>query len=1009
MKDIKNKLLLSTSIVLCIQFSASVAMAEIQPTLSSKTQFYQAIDDGNFTALKSITDSTRASLLADKSTANYKVDLEFRDENGNTPLIRAAALGNIKIVTYFTQLGADVNAYNTKFETPLIAAYNTGHFDVAKYLLTKGAIDNYQIAQKIQKIDLENAALAEKAAESAASKSLALKVGLGAAIVGGGAAAIAGGSSGGGSSSGGGTTPTPTPDGGATISCKPGTTIHPDACDHTVFNTAEAQAQEGVLAMKADYAYAHGYDGRIFNRYASASGGHARGDLIDASPDGHVIVAVVDSGVDLTHTELDSNILTDLSVTCDDAGACVKGGSPVTGSYHGTWVAGVVAAERNETGTGMQGVAPEAHIIAVQAGTDSGIYLARAWAGINYAVDNGAQVINNSYGSTTSITSETAANMVTSLGNNGGAISGYTAFQNAVSKHAIIVFAAGNNGGAQPSSDAGIPYYFKGANPYNSITEATLYADYNTVNPTALDWSNNWVSVVSLDRTNNISSFSQRCGITKDWCLAAPGEITKSTKAGGGYSDPIQGTSFAAPNISGAIAIMLGAFPQKNPEEALQILFDTATDLGVAGVDDVYGHGLVNLQKATDPTDGGWVLSVSGSLAPASFYSSGFGLSAPFGNALAANNASLIFLDAYGKDYTIPLSTVSGNLTTHKTAFDKFTKFSSNDFTNDVNINDGMKLSFSSGSDEQGIDKTSNNPFYKFSFQSELPVGQDNISLGFNYKTNLANSVAKYNNPNMPENVMASDAYKNPYLNLTGDSIDSSTFEYEKGNSSLRMTSYTGKINDEYNYRFDNKKKVNGVFDEYTYSSKDKKASVSLNAGVLVEQNSLLGSETSGAFAIDSSNTYHTGISARYALTNDISLIGNYNFGVTKVSTSSDSIFTNFNALTSNSLAAGVEFANVSNEKDVLGFTASQPLRVSSGQAGLTLPVDVASNGSVIYQNKNINLTPTGREFDIESYYNVKFGYNSEFSLSGIMRFSPNNDALAGNDATVLGKYRLEF
>ena len=600
-------------------------------------------------------------------------------------------------------------------------------------------------------------------------------------------------------------------------------------------------------------------------------------------------------------------------------------------------------------------------------------------------------------------------------------------YQSGVANHVIFVYAAGNDYVAanptlaiDPSYPAGIPYYFRGANPFSLGT--TSYTNYNTLNPTSLDWSKNFLAVVSVDKNNVISTFSNRCGVAMNWCLAAPGEISYVAGyqipavgqqiSSQGYYAGVTGTSFAAPNVSGAIAIMLGAFPQLTPEKVVRILLNTATDLGAAGVDPIYGYGLINLQKATNPTDTGWTIASVGSSTPISFYSSGFGLSAPFGNVLASNNANLMFLDGYGKNYFVPLSAISGSLATRKTSFDKFTQFANNDFANVINLSDSTKISFSDAPASNGIDKATNNNFSKFSFQSSVPMGSlghDNLSFGFNYKTNLANSVGSLQNKAAPQNLMASDAYKNPYLAITGEEVSSSVVGYQTGHFGVRSTSYFGNMNDQYDYRFANKKSLSGVFNEYSYASNDKKSEISLNSGVLLEQNSILGSETSGAFAIDSASTYHAGVSGKYALAEGVSLIGNYNLGLTKVSASSDSIFTNFNDVTTNSMAAGVEFAKIKTQNDVLGFAASQPLRVTSGNANLTLPNSIAADGTIGYQNQKLNLAATGREFDVESYYHIKLTTGSQFSLNGILRFSPNNDASAGTDATIFGKYSLNF
>ncbi len=113
---------------------------------------------------------------------------------------------------------------------------------------------------------------------------------------------------------------------------------------------------------------------------------------------------------------------------------------------------------------------------------------------------------------------------------------------------------------------------------------------------------------------------------------------------------------------------------------------------------------------------------------------------------------------------------------------------------------------------------------------------------------------------------------------------------------------------------------------------------MTLNNGVSIEQNSLLGSETSGAFGIDKSTTYHAGIAGHFLAAKDVMLLTNYHMGVTQIDASNNSIFTNFGDVVTNSFAAGIEVGNVSSQGDRVGFSVSQPLRVISGKADMSLP-----------------------------------------------------------------------
>lgn len=134
-----------------------------------------------------------------------------------------------------------------------------------------------------------------------------------------------------------------------------------------------------------------------------------------------------------------------------------------------------------------------------------------------------------------------------------------------------------------------------------------------------------WLTVVNVNQELSLSNVSYRCGFSKDWCLAAPGtDITSSVVSGSvntenhfdkdGNVDGFtvtgdnpelsyatgSGTSFAAPHVSGSLALLMERFPYLNNPQIRDVLLTTATDLGEPGVDDVYGWGLINLKKAID-------------------------------------------------------------------------------------------------------------------------------------------------------------------------------------------------------------------------------------------------------------------------------------------------------------------------------------------------------------------------------------------------------------------------
>lgn len=258
-----------------------------------------------------------------------------------------------------------------------------------------------------------------------------------------------------------------------------------------------------------------------------------------------VVVAVVDTGVDYTHPDLDANIWTNPGEVAGDGIDNDGNGfvddirgwdfvnndnNPTDDDNHGTHVAGTIAAENN--GVGNTGVAYNAKIMPIKVlGPNGGSSNAVA-AGIRYAANNGAKVINLSLG--------------------GGAAS--SAITEAVryateTKGATVVIASGNEGRTRPSFPA------------------TL--------------SNTWgISVGAVDRTSRLASFSNRAGQQTVDYVTAPGVSVLSTTPNNTYSS-YSGTSMATPHVAGVVALMLSANPSLSPTQVEQLVTQTANPAGV--------------------------------------------------------------------------------------------------------------------------------------------------------------------------------------------------------------------------------------------------------------------------------------------------------------------------------------------------------------------------------------------------------------------------------------------
>lgn len=147
----------------------------------------------------------------------------------------------------------------------------------------------------------------------------------------------------------------------------------------------------------------------------------------------------------------------------------------------------------------------------------------------------------------------------------------------------LVVFATGNEGNDNPSDTASLPSQGAGAD----ILEQ------------------GWLAVAALDtlEPTRLASYSNACGVAQDYCLVAPGDVV-FTDVLDPPGDPTYwvggGTSYAAPQVSGAAALVWEAFPYFDNDLVRQTLLGTAVDLGEPGVDAVFGHGLLDVGKAVN-------------------------------------------------------------------------------------------------------------------------------------------------------------------------------------------------------------------------------------------------------------------------------------------------------------------------------------------------------------------------------------------------------------------------
>ena len=139
---------------------------------------------------------------------------------------------------------------------------------------------------------------------------------------------------------------------------------------------------------------------------------------------------------------------------------------------------------------------------------------------------------------------------------------------------------------------------------YESLREAIGYAAEKGVTVVAavgndgtstVYYPAGYDTVIGVGAVNQSETVYTRSNYNSTVFLTAPGSRVRSTTSSGGYSQNNNGTSFAVPQVAGAAAVLLGINPTLPPEQIMDLMAKTATDRGVEGYDEYYGHGILNL------------------------------------------------------------------------------------------------------------------------------------------------------------------------------------------------------------------------------------------------------------------------------------------------------------------------------------------------------------------------------------------------------------------------------
>jgi len=671
---------------------------------------------------------------------------------------------------------------------------------------------------------------------------------------------------------------------------------------------------------------------------------------------GDVTIAIVDSGINPDLPEFAGRI--------HGASRDITSNRGVTDTEgHGTAVSATAAAGRD--GSRMLGVAFDATILSLNTsdptdcdGEDGCSHYDNDIAeAIDIARSNGARVIN------------------ISLGGEGAGSTLLAAVNRATADGIVIVMSAGNEGEANPGGFA-----LESARSGNG---ALIIAGAH-------------------DARRDIASFSNQAGTGAQHYLTALGTSVRTIDHQTGGLAIYQGTSFSAPIISGAAALLASAFPNLSGQQIVELLLASADDAGAPGRDSTFGNGILNIARAFEPRG---ATTLAGSGAPVSLGSNGT-TAGPMGDAQGPQSLGAIILDGYSRAYAVdlarslstapqerPLASALGGDTSSATAAGGTTA---------VSIT--MRRNFS-GNPEVGLAQAGLS--YQDGRKAKAVAGlaisrltpRTAVALGFSesgktLQQRLAGAEHK-------AFLVARDPTAR--TGFVADGQSAIGIRHDLGPAALTVTSERGEIRD-YGPRraFDSGYSIGSV----TADRRIGPARLSLGATRLEEDATILGGRFSGVFGNGGATSWFVDGAASFDLGKGWGASASYRRGWTILPAGG---LAEGGSLASEAFSVDLSKRGAFTAGDRLAFRMMQPLRVRSGGFDLSVPTSYDyATGGVGYEARQYSLAPSGRELDFEAAYGLSL-FDGDLSANLFLRTDPGHVEAMRSDLGGAVRFSLGF
>ncbi|HEX4738144.1 MAG TPA: S8 family peptidase [Allosphingosinicella sp.] len=672
-------------------------------------------------------------------------------------------------------------------------------------------------------------------------------------------------------------------------------------------------------------------------------------------------IGLVDTGVNPN--------LPDFTGKIDPASGDVAGGNRgVTDqSGHGTATAATAAAARN--GSGILGVAFDATIVSENSSSPTSCTSDKCDSndtaiarGIDAARVAGARVINISLGS----------NDPSSVVN--------AAIARAASAGIVVVMSAGNSG-----TDA-----TTGPNPEGFAASAAA----NNANV---------IIAGAVDSTRTIADFSNRAGTSASSYLTALGSRVVAPDNTGTLFF-WSGTSFSAPVISGAVALLAQAFPNLTGQQIIAILYQSADDAGAPGVDAVYGHGILNIARAFQPVG---TLSLPDSKIAFNPLPGNGTTSGPMGDA-SPRVKGVIVLDGFSRAFAINFAQTLRQAPQEQ----PLTQALQPGLSTAAVANGPTAVSLTVRRDLMGHSATA---FTQLGLTRE-DARQVKVLSGLaltrlSRNTAIAFGISESGRTLQQRLAAAADhaflVARDPMtrMGFYANAASSVGVRQSVGRLGITLTSERGHVYEPWaDPRLAQPRY--GV-DSMTLDRRFGRALLSLGASRLSEQQTVLGAQLAGPVAAGGATSWFADAGGRYDFGHGWGLAASYRRGWTSMPGLGG--LARDGRLSTDAWSFDIAKGDAFRPGDSFAIRLMQPLRVRSG--GLNMVVPVAYDYSTLtasYEAQFFNLAPTGREIDLEAVYGVPF-LGGRLTANAYARRQPGNIAALAPDIGTALRFSVGF